>query len=277
MDLGNIAVIAAKELQDAARNRWMVLYAAVFAIVSLAVASMGLSGIGGYGLAGFGRTAAGLVNLVLLIAPLMGLTMGALSIASERERGTLLYLQAQPVNGIEVLLGKYLGMALALFGALALGFGASGVLIAWRAGATQAFAYLTLAGLAYLLALASLSTGFLLSTLVRKGATAAGMALFAWLLLAFFGDLGLMSTAVVMKLDVQLLFALTLANPLQVFKTASILLIQGGLDVLGPAGVYALRTYSSMTLTALLLGVMALWILAPLATSYVALQRKGGL
>jgi ABC-type transport system involved in multi-copper enzyme maturation permease subunit len=43
----------------------------------------------------------------------MGLTIGAGSLSGERERGTLQYLLAQPVNRAEVLLGKYLGIVLA--------------------------------------------------------------------------------------------------------------------------------------------------------------------
>ena len=48
---------------------------------------------------------------------------GAGAIAHERERGTLTYLLAQPVTRAEVIVGKYLGAALAMGVALGLGFG----------------------------------------------------------------------------------------------------------------------------------------------------------
>lgn len=173
-------------------------------------------------MAGFGHTGASLINLVLLIVPLMGLTLGALSLASERERGTLLYLLAQPITQGEVLLGKYLGLTLALCIALLLGFGISGLLIAWQGGGTQVGDYVAMVILAFLLAEISLSLGFLISAAVRKGATAVGLALFLWLLLVFFGDLGLMGTALTLRIDIRELFALALLNPLQVFKMATI-------------------------------------------------------
>ncbi|MCS7222398.1 MAG: ABC transporter permease subunit [Anaerolineae bacterium] len=276
MDLANIWVLTHKELRDAHRNRWFVLYSAAFAALALALAGLGLSGAGNYGFAGLGRTGASLINLVLLIVPLMGLSLGAFSLAGERERGTLLYLLAQPVTQLEVLMGKYLGLALALSGALTLGFGLSGLWIAWQGGAASTRGYLTLVTLAYLLALASLSLGFLLSAIVRKGATAIGLALFVWLALVFFGDLGLMGTALTLRLKADVLLGLALLNPLQVFKMAAILTIKSSLEVLGPAGLYALRMYGAR-LMPLLLTILMAWVLIPMSLTYLIFRQRGAL
>lgn len=274
MDLENILTLTQKELRDARRNRWFILYTVAFAGLALTLAWLALSGVGTYGLAGFGRTGASLINLVLLIVPLMGLTLGAMSLAGERERGTLLYLFTQPIAQIELLLGKFIGLALAMLLALLLGFGLSGLLIAWQGGATQAGDYLLMMLLAFVLALASLSLGFLISAAVGKSATAVGLALFLWLLLVFFGDLGLMGTAIVLRLDIDQLFTLALLNPLQLFKMAAILAIRSNLEVLGPAGTYAVRTYGSQ-LMILLIAVLAVWVLLPLAFTHYILGRRG--
>ena len=274
VDFSNILTLAQKELRDAGRNRWFILYAVAFAGLSLMLAWLALSGVGTYGLAGFGRTGASLINLVLLIIPLMGLTLGALSLAGERERGTLLYMLTQPVAQSELLLGKFLGLALAVLAALLLGFGLSGLLIAWQGGTTQAGDYLLLVLLAFALALASLSLGFFISAASRRSATAVGIALFLWLLLVFFGDLGLMGTAIVLRIDIDQLFALALLNPLQLFKMASILVIRSNLEVLGPAGTYAVRTYGSQLLT-LLIGILALWTILPLSLTYLVFKKRG--
>jgi Cu-processing system permease protein len=274
MDLSNVLTLAQKELRDARRNRWFILYTVAFAGLALALAWLALSGVGTYGLAGFGRTGASLINLVLLIVPLMGLTLGAMSLAGERERGTLLYLFTQPIAQIELLLGKFIGLALAMLLALLLGFGLSGLLIAWQGGATQAGDYLLLMLLAFVLALASLSLGFLISAAVGKSATAVGLALFLWLLLVFFGDLGLMGTAIVLRLDIDHLFTLALLNPLQLFKMAAILAIRSNLEVLGPAGTYAVRTYGSQ-LMAFLIAILAIWALLPLGITHYILGKRG--
>lgn len=278
MELSIITTLVKKEINDSLNNRWFVLYAIAFTGLALMLSWLSLSsgGTGYTGFAGFGRTAASLVNLVLLIVPLMGLTIGAGGISAERERGTLHYLLAQPVSRAEVLLGKYLGLAAALLGALAFGFGLSGLIIAARGGQTDAGTYGLLVVFAFTLALGMLSLGFLIGVLTRKAAVATGIALFLWLLLVFVGDLGLMGTALAFKLPIQVLFNLALINPLQVFKMSALMSINSTLDVLGPAGIYALQTYRD-DLTWLFLGSLFAWIIGPFAVSYIVFARRGDL
>ncbi len=274
MELRIITTLFKKEIRDSFNNRWFILYAAAFTGLALLLSWLSLSGGTGYsGFAGFGRTAASLVNLVLLIVPLMALTIGAGSLSSEQERGTLAYLLAQPVNRAEVLLGKYLGLAAALLGALAFGFGLSGLIIAGRGGQTDAGAYVLLAAFAFVLALGMLSVGFLISVLTRKAAVATGVALFLWLALVFLGDLGLMGTSIAFKLPIDALFNLALLNSLQVFKMSALLGLNATLDVLGPAGIYAMQTYRE-SLTALFLGSLALWVVLPLGGAYLVFSLR---
>lgn len=275
IDMRAVFIIAQKEIRDARRNRWYVLFAFSFAGLSLALAWLALSGSGNSGLAGFGRTGASMVNLVLLIVPLMGLSIGALSLSGEIESGSMLYLLSQPVSQFEVVLGKYLGAGLALLAALVFGFGVSGVAIGWQDGMTGSGAYLWLVLFAFLLALVSLSLGFLISAAAKKSATAIGIAIFVWLVLVFFGDLGLMGTAIVLKLRVSELFTLAVLNPLQIFKIASILQIRSSMEVLGPAGIYALRTYGNGLLPLLLLLLMA-WIVLPMGITQFIFKKVGG-
>jgi Cu-processing system permease protein len=276
MEPSIILTLLKKEINDSLNNRWFVLYAVAFTGLALLLSWLSLSGGGaGYsGFAGFGRTAASLVNLVLLVVPLMALTIGAGSLSGERERGTLHYLLAQPVNRVEVLLGKYLGLAAALLGALALGFGLSGVMVAGRGGQADPGAYILLVVFAFALALGMLSLGFLISILTRKAAVATGIALFMWLTFVFVGDLGLMGTTLAFKLPIHTLFNLALLNPLQVFKMSALMGINATLDVLGPAGIYAIQTYRD-NLTWLFLGSLLAWIVLPLFAAYSVFVGRG--
>ncbi|MCL4210498.1 MAG: ABC transporter permease subunit [Phycisphaeraceae bacterium] len=270
-----VFTIARKEVGDALRNRWFILYTIAFVALSLGLSFLSLVGTGATGFAGFGRTAAGLINLVILIVPLMALTAGAASLAAERERGSLAYLLAQPVSRLEVLLGKYLGLAAALFASIALGFGASAAVIAWKSGTDDALNFARLVGLAYALGLAMLSVGMLVSTIARRASSANGAAIFLWLTFVFLGDLGLMGSAMIFKLHVTDLFRLSLLNPMQVFKMASLESVHASLDVLGPAGLYAMQAWGNQ-LSLLLGGVLAAWIIAPLGLSAAIFIRRGG-
>lgn len=269
-----ILTIAQKEIRDALRNRWFLIYSVAFAVLSLALSYLSLAGTGLTGLAGFGKTTASLVNLVILIVPLMALTVGAGTLAGERERGTLAYLLSHPLTRFEVLAGKYIGLAASLMASLTLGFGMSGLVIAGRGGTGDVGSYVTLVALAFVLGLSMLSVGFLISALARRASVAVGAALASWLALAFLSDLGLMGSAVVFKLHVAELFQLALINPLQVFKMSVLASIHATLDVLGPAGLYATQTYGK-TLGLFFAGSLGAWIVIPLAMSAAVFVRRG--
>lgn len=275
IEFANLRAIAEKELRDALRNRWFIVFTIAFAGLALALSALIQPGGSQLRAMSFSRTAASLINLVLLFVPLIGLTLGSANLAGDRETGALVYLLAQPVNRVEVLLGKYLGMAGALLATLTLGFGIAGAALAFQGGIQDAGSYLLTVALAYLLALAMLSLGFLVSTLAQKTAAALGGALFLWLFLVFIGDLGIMGTAVSMQLPIETVFLIAVLNPLQMFKIASILTMQANLEVLGPAGLYATDQFGGILLPLLLLGLVV-WIVLPLfaALTFFARQEK---
>lgn len=276
MNLRIIWALAQKELRDALRNRWFLLYTLAFIGLALALSYMSLAGAGIAGFAGFGRTAASLINLVLLIIPLMALTIGAQSLAHEQEQGTLAYLLAQPVTRVEVFIGKYLGLALGLLASLGLGFGIAGVVLALANGTGSPAAYVSLVLRTFLLSLTMLSVGFLISAFTKRAGVAIGIGLFFWLAFVFLGDLGLMGTAITLRLSAEQLLWFSLLNPLQVFKMAAILDINATLDLLGPAGIYAMQEYGAQ-LRGVFLALTALWIVAPALVAYVRFHLRGDL
>lgn len=274
--VSNVSTLARREWRDALRSRWFVLYTLAFAGLGLAVSLVSAAGAGAAGLAGFGRTSAGLVNLVLLVVPLMALTAGAGTIASDRERGMLAYLLAQPVARGEVLLGKYAGLAAAMGASLCLGFGACAMILAAKGQATGAASLVWLLGLSFALTLAMLSVGVLISSLARRTSVAIGTAVFAWLTLAFVTDLGLMAGSVAMRLRIEELFALSLVNPLQVFKMWSLHAADSTLDVLGPAGLYATEEFGAW-LHAIFGACLFAWMVIPLGGAALVLSRRSPL
>jgi len=263
-------------MRDARRNRWFLLYAVAFSVLALALSYLSLAGAARVGFAGLGRTTASLINLVLLVVPLMGLTLGSAAIAGERERGQLLYTLAQPISVGEYLLGKFLGLTASTFVALLLGFGIAALAIGRRAGAAGATGFAGFLGLTLLLAAASVSLGLLVSAMVERASVATGLALFAWFGFVFIGDLGVMGTSLMLRLETRHLLLMTLPNPLQEFKLAAVLLLRGGLESLGPAGLYATRALGDGVLP-LLIGLLIAWTIVPLVAALAVLRRRGAL
>jgi Cu-processing system permease protein len=270
------SVIGARELRDALGSRWFLLYTLAFAVLGLGVSFVSAAGTGGTGLSGFGRTTAGLINLVLLVVPLMALTAGAASIASDRERGMLAYLLAQPVGRAEVLLGKFAGLACSLVTSITLGLGLCAIILAWKGLRTDPSSILWLCGLSQLLAMSMLSVGMLISVLARRASVAVGTAIFVWLVLVFVSDLALMAGAVALRMSIETLFGLACINPLQVFKMWSLHAVDTGLDVLGPAGLYASEEFAT-SLHAIFAACLAAWIALPLTLAGLLLSRRSPL
>src|SRR5262249_25352552 len=274
VDVLSVVLVTGKELRDARRSRWFLLLTVVFAGLALALALLGMSALGTVGNAGFGRTTASLLNLVMLIVPLMGLLMSTLSVAGEREHGTLMTILAQPVLLEEVFLGKFLGLAAALLGTILFGFGLAALVIARQGGLPQVGSYLVLVGDTALFGLGYLSLGFLIAALTRRTASAVGVALFVWLVSVFLSDLGLIGTAVVLQLSPRSLLWLSLANPPQVFKLLVLGGIQRNLESLGPGGIYASDLLGG-GLPVVLLGILVLWAIVPLAAAILLLRNRG--
>lgn len=274
MNTWPVYLMLCKELQDARRSRWFVLLAVVFAGLATSLALLGTSALGAVGSAGFGRTTASLLNLVILVVPLMGLLMGALSVSGERESGTLLSILAQPVLLEEVFLGKFLGLAAALLGTVLFGFGLAALVIARQSGLPQLSGYLVLVGYTFLFGLGYLSLGFLISALARRSASAVGVALFVWLASEFLSDLGLIGTAVALQLSPRTLLWLSLANPPQVFKLVVLQGIHRNLEALGPGGLYATEVLGGL-LVPCLTGALVFWAAVPFIASVLLMRNRG--
>ncbi len=269
MEIYNILLIIKKEAKESLKNRWFILYTICFSVLALLLLFISSSRDEIAGFEGFGRTAASLINLVLLFVPLIALTTGAISISNERENGTLAYLLSHPIDKSEIFLGKFFGVLISIWVSICLGFGFAGISIAIKGGGGDISKYLVTIFLSGLLAASLLSIGFLISVYSKVSSKAIGIAVFLWLLFIVLGDLGIMGTTVAMDLGVKQVFILALLNPAEVFKIASVLILSPRFEVLGPVGVYAVRTFGSDGIFYLLLSIMVLWIFIPLGYAFM--------
>lgn len=238
-----ILLVARRELTESLRSRWFLLAAAGFFALSLCLSWLGLAGAERSGVAGFDRTTASLLNLVLLFVPLMTLSLGGLGIAGEVEDGSLGWLLSQPLTRTEVYLGKYLGSLGAVFSSIAVGFGATGVVVGAASGGGNVEVFLGLVLLTLLLAAATLGIGMLLSAALLVRARVIGAAFSAWLVLVFLSDLGTIGVAIAKDLSPGRVLALALLNPVEQARVLGTVLLSERPDVLGPAGLAAMELF----------------------------------
>ncbi len=257
-----IRAIMWKELRDAVRSRWLVGYAVAFAAVAVAISQLQGGDIGSQG---FNRTTAGLINLCILLVPLLSLVLGAASIAGERERGTLATLLSQPISSGELLVGKYAGLTLAVWCAIAMGFGGAGLLVALFEPITDVQHYLLFVLLSGALATATLSIGVLISVVADNRVKALSGAVLAWFVLVLAYDLGAIGLALWVSSSGRTLLAVALGNPVEATRLLAILSVEPDLKILGPLGAYMVDRLGTATSAILLLGALLVWSVAPLA------------
>ncbi|MDR5709292.1 MAG: ABC transporter permease subunit, partial [Armatimonadota bacterium] len=192
-------IMARWDARASLRDRWFLSLAFAFWALTLAAAATALAGLRVIGLSSFARAAAALIHLAQLFVPLLGLTLGAGWLAGDRETGALEFLLAQPVSRGALYAGRYGGLAASVLSAIWLGYGAAGVVLAWGAGPEHVGVFLALVGLSSLLAMATLSVGFLISAFAPTRGRALGWALLVWLGFVVLQDLGVLGAALSLR------------------------------------------------------------------------------
>jgi Cu-processing system permease protein len=267
-----VKAILRKELRDALRNRWLVGYGVLLAALGLAAAWAGFRSSEGMALATYGRTAATVTNLCLFLAPLASLALGASAIAGERDRGTLEYLLAQPIERWELVAGKYLALLLALTAATLAGFAPAATVIAGRAGWSALAHFLIFPALAILLAAAMLAIGMLLSVRAPSSVAAQGYAVFTWFAGVFAYDLLLLGVLMGAGIAPGVLALLMIANPVDAGRVLVVLALEPDLYLLGPAGAWLLAKLGTGGAASLLIGALLGWTGAALAAALVSFR-----
>lgn len=230
-----LATLAAAEFRSALRGAFVQGFGLLFTALAVGVALAGLSASGQLLVQGFVRTAASLLTLAVYLLPLLGLILGANAFGAE-DGGTELML-AQPIRRGDIVVGRTLGLALALISVAATGFGVAALLVIAVAGGEGLLAYLGVATLCTAVGLFGLALGVCIGVLARRRLRAVGGALGGWLLLAVVFDLAVITTLHLTGSGEPgpWLLGLLLVNPLDGARALGLVTL--GADVLlGPTG-----------------------------------------
>lgn len=270
-----LLLFARLELALALHSRWTQIFAAVFALLALAVALSGYALSGGGGVQDFARTAASLVQLVLLLVPLTALMIGVLSLAPERGAAELTF--SQPVARHTILFGKLLGLFTALAAAQAVGFGAAGLVIFNQAGGEGLGGFLmlmlgSLVTTAVFLGLAALLSA---GSVGRRRTRALALALVAWFVAVVLFDVAALGLASLLPSGPasRVLIAAAIVNPVGAVRTGTLLAIEGT-AAFGAASLALLRVTKGALGAGLLLGLsLLLWTALPALLAARRLDR----
>lgn len=262
MQAQQIWTIAAKEFRDRIRNRWVLAVALVFAVFSLVIAYFGGAQQGVVGFRSIEITIASLVSLVIYLIPLIALLLGFDAIVGERERGSLDLLLSLPITRLELLLGKYLGLAAALTASMLGGFGVVIALLFGQIDSRGLFHFIGFMFSSVLLGLAFLSLAVLLSVIARDRTRASGLAIAAWFFFVLVFDLLMLGLLVGTggRVGGDAFTWLLLLNPADVFRILNVFSLEDVRTLYGLASIVPPALGNPLAMGA----VMLVWIAFPL-------------
>jgi Cu-processing system permease protein len=268
-----IRLFARAELALALRSRWTHIFAAVFGVLSFAVAGAGYVLSGGHGVQDFARTAASLVQLVLLLVPLTALMIGVLSLTPERGAAELMF--SQPVARRTILLGKLLGLFQALAAAQAVGFGAAGAVVYGQSGSEGLGGFMLLVAAALVTTAVFLGLAALLSVGTKGRTRALALAVVVWFAAVVLCDLAALGLASLLRSGTasRVLMISAIVNPVGAVRTATLLGIEGT-GAFGAASLALFRFTKGTRGAGIVLGLSILfWLLVPLALAVHRLRK----
>lgn len=268
-----VVVIAREEYRRALETRWLFAFTALFALLVLGLSYFGLAQSREVGFQGFARVTLSLMNLVLVIVPLTGLMLGVTSIAGGGE--SLSLLLAQPVSRGEVLAGKFIGLAVALGVAQALGFGGGGVVVALNGGSEQVSGFLVLTLLSLVLGWVTLATAVCIAALWPDRLRAMSVALMLWLLMVVAYDLVVLgATTLLSGLPLQsVLFPALIVNPVDLVRVLTTLAVGSG-ALFGPTSAVLMRLFGATAGVALGAVVLLVEGTVPLVVAARVFRRR---
>lgn len=263
--LQHLWLTAWTDILESLRARWFTVYTLVFGGLVVLLFVLGLTESRVMGFTGLSRLMLTYIQLSMAILPIFVLITTVRSLAGDREAGVFEYLLALPVPLGAWYWGKLAGrflmvftpVLLAMIGAMAWG-ALQGAEIPWRL-----FAWYT--GLLVALSWCFLGIGILISSVARSVDVAQGAAFIVWLALLLFLDLILLGVMIQQQVPAETAVAIALANPMQVFRTGTMMLFDPQLVMLGPAAYVILDTFGSQGYMLfalaypLLLGSLAAW------------------
>ncbi|CCD90349.1 Copper ABC transporter, permease protein NosY [Bradyrhizobium sp. ORS 375] len=272
----SLITIAAKEIQQAIRNRWVLAATLLLAGLALSLTFLGSAPTGTVGARALDVVIVSLSSLTIFLIPLIALLIAHDAVVGDMERGTMLLLLSYPVARWQVLLGKFLGHLAVLAFATCLGYGAAAVALLITGSSFDAeglAAFAAMIGSSVLLGAVFVAIGYLVSAVVRDRGTAAGLCIGLWLLLVLIYDMALLGLLVLdqgRNISGGVLSALLLLNPADAYRLFN---LTGFANVSLFSGMAGLAASSTLSVQALLTALV-LWTVIPLAGATLAFSRR---
>ncbi|RKZ36745.1 MAG: ABC transporter permease [Gammaproteobacteria bacterium] len=236
--------ILALDIRQNLRSKWFWAYSLVFGGFVAVMFAMGITESQIIGFVGLSRLMVTFMQVCMVILPIYVLISTVRSVVGDRESNVMEYILSLPVSFTGYFWGKFTSkfivvfvpVFLALLGATLWGT-ITNIDVPWDLFALYS-------GLLAAMIFCFLGISMFISSYAHSQDLAVSSAFVLWLLLVAFLDLILMGVMLKFRVNPELIIGLGMLNPLQVFRTAVLVLFDPKLTVMGAASYYILDTVS---------------------------------
>ena len=232
------------DIIESLRAKWFIVYSGVFGGIVVLLFVFGITESRIMGFTGLTRLLITYIQLTIAILPVFVLITTVRSVAGDREAGVFEYLLSLPISLSAWFWGRFLGRFIAVFLPVFLAMVGAVIWAAIKGADIPWGLFISYTGLLLAVAWCFLGIGMLISSLARTADVAQGLAFVVWLILLLFLDLILLGIMIREGLPSETAVAISLINPLQVFRTAAMVLFDPQLVILGPSAYVILDHFT---------------------------------
>jgi len=222
------------EIKDAFRGKWFYIYFVIFFGLMAGFLWSGITASQVLGFTGLTRVLIGYIEITIVILPLFILISASRSVVMERELFILEYLVSFPVSISEYYWGKFIGRFIITVIPIYTAFLFSLIWGLFKHLSAPLSIYFIYSGLVAALSLCFLGISYFISSLSQRQDTAIFTAFFVWFFFVILLDVGILGLFLKFGISLNLVLALALANPLELFRIAAFSLFDVKLAVIGP-------------------------------------------
>ncbi len=240
----NLLLIAYLDLKESIRANWFIIYSVVFGGLIALFFIAGITESQVMGFSGLSRLLLMYIQVTIVILPIFILVTTVRSISGDRDSHILEYMLSFPISLRQYYWGKVFGRFITVFLPVFMAM-LFAILYGMFKGADVPWEIFFLyTGLLFAMSSAFLGIAFFVSSIVKSSEMALGISFFVWILLLAFIDIALISLMMQQRINAELIVAIAMVNPMEIFRVAAISLFDPELTVMGPVAFYILDILS---------------------------------
>lgn len=240
----NLLLIAYLDLKESIRANWFIVYSLVFGGLIALFFIAGITESQVMGFSGLSRLLLMYIQVTIVILPIFILITTVRSISGDRDSHILEYMLSFPISLKQYYWGKIVGRFITVFLPVFMAMVFAILYGMFKGAEVPINLFFLYTALLFSISSAFLGIAFFISSIVKSSEMALGISFFVWIFLLAFIDIALISLMMQQRINAELIIAIAMINPMEIFRVSAISLFDPELTVLGPVAFYILDMMS---------------------------------